>query len=63
MAYLEEQEKKRQASKAKERESAVESCRLCDQNGWRRVRTPEYPSGAMKRCSHDPKQEGKYPDA
>src|SRR5438270_10801504 len=63
VAYLEEQEKKRQAVKAKEQSSAVEGCRLCDQNGWRRVSTPEYPNGAMKRCSHDPKKESKYPDA
>ena len=63
VAYLEEQERKRQAAKPKEQASAVERCRLCDQNGWRRVRTPEYPSGAMKRCSHDPKAEAKYADA
>jgi len=60
VAYLEEQEKKRQASKAKEQESAVEDCRLCDERGWRRVRTPEYPNGAMKRCSHEPDIEAKY---
>lgn len=63
VAYLEEQERKQQALKVKERESAVEGCRLCDQNGWRRVRTPEYPSGAMKRCSHDPTVEARYSDA
>ncbi len=60
VAYLEEQQKKRQAVKAKEHASAAEGCRLCDANGWRRILTPEHPSGAMKRCTHDPKVEAKY---
>jgi hypothetical protein len=63
VAYLEEQERKRQAAKTKEQESAVEGCRLCDENGWRRIRSPEYPSGAMKRCSHNPDIEAKYQSA
>jgi hypothetical protein len=60
VAYLEKQEKKRQAIKVQEQRSAVEGCRLCDQKGWRRIRTHEYPNGAMKRCSHDPEIETKY---
>jgi hypothetical protein len=63
VAYLEEQQKKRQAAKTTEQRSAVETCRLCDQNGWRRIRTPEHPNGAMKRCSHDRAAEAKYPEA
>lgn len=63
VAYLEEQTKKQQMMKAKEAKAAAEACDLCDQNGWRRVRTTEYPNGAMKRCSHDPVIEGKYPIA
>lgn len=63
VAYLEEQEKKRQAAKAKEHRAAAESCQLCDERGWRIIRTPEYPGGAMKRCSHDPHSEAKYQDA
>jgi hypothetical protein len=63
VAYLEELEKKQQAIKAKEQRSAVEGCPLCDERGWRRIRTAEYLNGAMKRCSHDPDQEAKYPAA
>jgi hypothetical protein len=63
VAYLEEQKKKGQAVKAKEQRSAVENCQLCDQKGWRRIRTPQYPDGAMKQCSHDPEIETKYLDA
>lgn len=61
VAYLEEQERKRQAQKTKDSKVATRGCSLCDQSGWRRVRTPEYPNGAMKRCTHDPTVEAKYP--
>jgi hypothetical protein len=63
VAYLEEQERRRQSVKAKEQRSAAESCDLCDSKGWRRIRTPDYPNGAMKRCSHDPEVETGYEDA
>jgi hypothetical protein len=62
VAYLEERERKQQAAKAGEQRSVSENCQLCDTNGWRRIRTPEHPNGAMKRCTHDPKSESKYLD-
>lgn len=62
-AYLEEQEKKRQMEESGKSKATMTSCSFCDQNGWRRVRTPDYPSGVMKRCTHDPKVEPKYADA
>lgn len=62
-AYLEEQEKKKQSERSSEARAAADACALCDQQGWRRVSTPDYPSGAMKRCSHNPEMEAKYPDA
>lgn len=61
--YLEEQEKKQQALRAGEQKSGIESCTLCDENGWRRVKSEQYPTGAMKRCSHDQKTEAKYSSA
>lgn len=63
VAYLEEQAKKREALSKGEARAAAEKCNLCDSKGWRRVRTPRYPDGAMKRCSHSPEIEAKYPDA
>lgn len=63
VAYLEEQEKKRQAAKSAAAKTATAECRFCDEKGWRRIRTPDYPSGAMKRCSHDAKAEAKYENA
>jgi hypothetical protein len=62
-AYLEEQEKKRQAVQAEERNSAVARCSVCDENGWRRIKSKQYPSGAMKRCSHDAEAEARYTNA
>jgi len=58
--YLEEQEKKQQALRAGEQRSGIEGCSLCDENGWRRVRSEQYPNGAMKRCSHNHDIEAKY---
>jgi hypothetical protein len=62
-SYLEEQEKKRQLAKADNMRAVTEGCQFCDQNGWRRIRTPEHSSGAMKRCTHDPQAESKYENA
>lgn len=62
-SYLEEQENKQKALKAKEQRSVIESCSLCDEKGWRRVKSKQYPDGAMKRCSHDPNIEAKYQTA
>lgn len=63
VAYLEEREKNQQVTSVKVQRSAVESCILCDSNGWRRILTPDHPNGAMKRCSHDSDVEAKYIDA
>jgi hypothetical protein len=63
VAYLEEQERKRRAVTSEALKAAGDVCRLCDQNGWRRVRTSSYPNGAMKRCTHDPEAEANFTDA
>jgi hypothetical protein len=63
VAYLEERERKQQEISLKERKSGIKTCQLCDSNGWRRISTPEHSNGAMKRCSHDPRVESRYPTA
>lgn len=60
VTYLEEQERRREGLKGKEFQAAIGNCGICDSKGWRRVRTPEYPNGAMKRCSHDAAIEARY---
>ncbi len=62
-AYLEDQEKKRQAAKLASAKAVADSCQFCDEKGWRRIRTDKYPDGAMKRCSHDSEAEAQYTDA
>lgn len=63
VAYLEEQERTQQAVKASTANTVVQNCPLCDSKGWRRIRTANYPDGAMKRCTHEPDMEAKYQDA
>jgi hypothetical protein len=62
-AYLEEQEKKRQAATSASANATATACQFCDHSGWRRVITPNHPNGAMKRCTHDPQDEAKYENA
>lgn len=61
--YLEGQEKKRQEGKAIKAKVATENCQFCDQNGWRRVQSPNHRNGALKRCSHNAETEAKYHSA
>lgn len=63
VAYLEERERKQQTARAREGKALTQACQLCDSNGWRRIRTPDHPHGAMKRCSHNAKTEAEYADA
>jgi len=63
VAYLEERERKQQSLKASAAMAAAQNCPLCDSKGWRRIRTPKYPDGAMKKCTHDPETESKYQNA
>jgi hypothetical protein len=61
--YIEEQGKRQQTLKAKEQRSGIERCSLCDEQGWRIVKSEQYPRGAMKRCSHDLQVEANYQNA
>src|SRR6266446_5229550 len=38
-------------------------CALCDDKGFRYVRSNQYPTGAMRQCSHNPKVETRYESA
>lgn len=62
-AYLEAQERRREAQLTDQLKAIAENCRFCDSSGWRRIRTKEHPNGAMKRCSHKSEVESKYPSA
>jgi hypothetical protein len=38
----------------------IRSCSLCNNKGFRFVRSAQYPTGAMRQCSHNPKTEMLY---
>jgi hypothetical protein len=59
VTYLEEQEKKRLTLEVEVQKKTAEKCPFCDPGGWRRIITPEYPTGVVMRCSHDPAKEAK----
>jgi hypothetical protein len=58
-AFIEERAKERSEQGVKARRAALESCTLCDSSGFR------YLGGkrGVKKCSHDPEIEAKYPSA
>lgn len=63
VTYVEEQERKQKAVASKERVATITACELCDEHGFRFIKSERYPKGAMKPCTHDPKIESKFQDA
>jgi hypothetical protein len=57
-AFVEAQEKERQAKAASAREAKAKACKYCQEmNGFRYVKGR---SGPVRRCSHDPNKEAQY---
>jgi hypothetical protein len=63
VTYLEEQEKKQKAVATNEKAATIAACGLCDERGFRFIKSERYPNGAVKPCTHDPKIESKIQDA
>lgn len=63
VTYLEEQERKQKTVAISEKTATVAACKLCDERGFRFIKSERYPNGAMKPCTHDPKIESKFQDA
>ena len=59
-AYLDESQKRREQDSRRAIEETIQNCELCDDKGFRFVRTAEYPTGAMRKCTHDASVEAKY---
>jgi hypothetical protein len=53
----EEEEKQRDIALGR---ATVQQCDFCDDNGFRYLKTKQYPNGAMRLCSHDPSVESKH---
>jgi hypothetical protein len=59
LPYLQEKLKQQERAQVEAAQAATRACTICDGTGFRRVKSTEYPSGAMKKCTHDPAIESK----
>jgi hypothetical protein len=60
-AYLEAVARAEEIKRSELKRKSIESCALCNENGQRFAKSKEYPRGAIRKCSHDPNIEAKYP--
>ena len=58
--YLEEVQKRKEREQNESRQTAITACTLCDQTGFRLVKSDRYPTGAAKKCTHDPVIENQF---
>jgi hypothetical protein len=61
--FLQDRQKQKEREQIAERQSAIDACNLCDASGYRIVKSERYPTGAAKKCSHDPAIESKIKSA
>lgn len=57
--FLQDKQKEKERQSLESARAVTEACSLCDSSGYRRVKNDKYPSGAMKKCTHDPVIESK----
>ena len=57
LAYLEEKARAEELKRSQEKRTAREACQLCDSTGFRHLGG----NRGVKKCSHDPEVEAKYP--
>src|SRR5258706_5003264 len=62
-SYLDYEDKQREKINRTLTESKMRSCALCDDKGFRYVRSAQYPTGAMRQCSHNPRVKALYESA
>lgn len=60
-AYLEAVVRAEEIKKSESKRKSIEECPLCNENGQRFAKSQDYPRGAIRKCSHDPEIEAKYP--
>ncbi len=52
-SYLERKSSPQRQELSETARAAIRACTLCDNNGFRLVKTARYPEGAMRQCTHD----------
>lgn len=57
--FLEQKEKQIEKQKHQAKRNAIESCDFCNTEGYRFVKSKNYPTGAFKTCSHNENIESK----
>jgi hypothetical protein len=63
-SYLDHKIKQNESRARQAAKDKMRNCPICDDKGFRQVRSAQYPSGAMKQCTHDSSiesQEGLVP--
>lgn len=60
-SYSEEKQKQKNRERLEAAEAEKSACPICDGTGFRKIKTPEYPNGAMRECTHDPAVESQIP--
>jgi hypothetical protein len=61
--FLQDKQKEKERQQLEASHAATRACTICEGTGYRRVKSEKYPSGAMKKCSHDPAIESKIQSA
>ncbi len=60
-AYLEKLKEKESAKRAAERQTKIDACRICDERGWRNIKSEQNTFyGVMHKCTHDPEIESQF---
>jgi hypothetical protein len=62
-AYLNHKNAQRESQSRQLVHDRIRSCSLCDDKGFRHIRSAEYPNGAMRQCTHDRNIETRYEDS
>lgn len=62
-SYLIHKRQQQQRAEHEVMKMKIQSCAICDDKGFRFVRSTQYPNGAMRQCTHDPKFESRYETA
>jgi hypothetical protein len=60
-AYLEAVARAEEIKRSELKRKSIEECPLCNDNGQRFAKSQDYPRGAVRKCSHAPEIEEKYP--
>lgn len=61
--YIQSKQKEADRKKLLEQQERAAACALCDEAGFRYVKSERYPMGAAKKCSHDTEIEKQYETA